>query len=467
MSEDQNAKKKRAAKRYPYPLPAKCDIEGQISDVQLLNISTSGVQFASKAKIETKSPIKLTWTDPQYGTLEPTFLIAREIHKPENKDYQYYYGSQYYNLSGDTKGQLLVLLKKFKEEDKKENEVQVEKITPKYVLEVIDEGDAFLKRAFAGEAVPSYFDSLIKDIKEYEKLAFAMGDDVSISLQKITTHNFHFNLLGMLTSFMVEKSELQSTFFYHIQIELQKVAESEAEIEALTKKIMEGSGKDADKKAIQKKINESNNRLFYTKQGLLQSVVETFSNIDPDSLEFKETFGKIKEEFDRIQEFTNATYHEESNQMYARRSKKPTEYSKADAIVDLPIMSDTRPRYFLWFNGLLILIFGVAFGLMQFSKYSERDDIKSKIGLQIDIKEYKRDGTQFDLVVGTDEWRSLPTSNKRDVFEKIITYLAADRVTRSCILYDDRNRIIKILYEDTKLSAPGNVSTSPVQPKAK
>lgn len=467
MSEDQNAKKKRAAKRYPYEHQARCEIDANnVIDIQTLNISTSGIQFASKTKIETKEPIRVVWLDDEFGPFDPTFLIAREIHKPENTDHPYLYGSQYYNLVPETKDRLLTLLRKFKEQDKKEAQVQVEKITPRYVLDVIDQGDDFLKRVFRGEKVPSYFDNLVNEIKEYEKLAFSMDDPVSLSLQKITTHNFHFNLLGMLTTFMVEKSEIQSTFFYKIQIELQKVAVSENEIEKVSQKIFEEAGRESDKKEIQKKINESNNRLFYTKQGLLQSVVETFSNIDPESMEFKDTFGKIKEEYERILEFTNASYHDES-QMYARRSKKPQEYSKADAIIDLPVMAEKKPRYFLWFNIFVIFIFLGIFGFMKFSEFRERSGMREKMGLQIDVIGYKRDGPQFDLVVRSDDWRNLPLAHKKDTFEKIIKYLVDDKLTKSCIVYDDHHRIIKILYEDTKLPPISGTSSSSTPAPAK
>jgi len=442
-------KAKRAAKRYPYPRAAQCEVDGQVLEIQMLNISTSGVQFATRTRIETQSPIRVQWRDTKFGFFDPTLLIAREIHKPENKDFQYYYGSQYYNLNAEVKQNLLVLLKNFKDEDKKEVKKQVERITPKLLLDVIDEGSAFLRRAFEGGDIPKYFDNLIKEIKDYERLAFTKDDVISVSIQKLTTHNFHCNLFGMLTPFMVDKSELQSTYFQRIQIELQHINETENEVEGAARKSLEAEGRDDDKRNIQKMLNESSNRLFYTKQGLLQSVVDTFAAIDSDAPEFKDTFGKIKEEYERIVEFTNASFQEET-QTYKRRTKKPTEYSKADAIVDIPVMAETRPRYFLWFNIFIIFVFAIGFVFYRFTESQNKGSLREQIGLEIDVLEYKRMGTQIDLTVPQEDWKKLPAEHKDDTLNKIITYIQKDKSARSCILFDSRGGIIKILYEDMK-----------------
>lgn len=448
MSDTVHQKKKRAAKRYPYPRAAQCEVDGQVLEIQMLNISTSGVQFASRTRIESKQPIKITWKDTKFGAFDPTLLIAREIHKPENREFQYYYGSQYYNLSEGVKQNLLVLLKNFREEDKKEVKKQVEKITPKYLFEVIEQDAGFLQKAFEGGEIPSYFDNLIKDIKDYERLAFTMHDEISNCIQRLTTHNFHCNLFGMLTPFMVENRQLQSTYFNHIQVELQKIGETEHMVEEASKKVMSAEGKkDEDKRAVQKMLNESSNRLFYTKQGLLQSVVETFTNIDSDSMEFKDSFGKIKTEYERIVEFTNAAFQEET-QVYKRRTKKPAEYSKADAIIDIPVMSDKKPRYFLWFNCFIIVVLLIGVAIYKFNQLQNKESIREQIGLQFDVKSFKRMGSQIDLTVSSEEWNKLPENHKNSSFEQIIRFLQKDRLGRSCILFDDRGNILKIMYED-------------------
>lgn len=447
MSNETKTKTKRAAKRYPYPRAAQAKVDGQILEIQMLNISTSGVQFAARIKITTPNPILLMWKDTKFGTFNPTVLMAREIHKPENTDFQYYYGSQYYNLNAEVKQNLLVLLKTFKDEDKQEVKKQVEKITPKYLFEVIEQGSSFLRNAFAGGGIPSYFDNIIKEIKDYERVAFSKEDPLSICVQKLTTHNFHCNLFGMLTPFMTENGDLQAAYFSNIQYELQKIAETEIETEATMKNVMQGEGSEEDKKNIQRMMNESNNRLFYTKQGLLQSVVETFIHVESGSDAFNENFGKIKAEYQRISEFTNAAFHEET-QTYKRRSKKPAEYSRADAIVDVPVMSYSKPRYLLFFNIFLIVVLALSIGFYQFTKFQRRNELKDLIGLQIDVKKFERLGTQIDLTVPADQWSSLPASHKIDSFNKIVSYLLKDKSARSCILFDTNSNIIKILYED-------------------
>ncbi len=303
------------------------------------------------------------------------------------------------------------------------------------------------------------FENLIKDIKDYERLAFTSEDSVSISIQKITTHNFHCNLFGMLTPLMIESVELQTNYFQRIQVELKKISESENEVEAVSKKAQESEAQDEDKKNIQKMLNESSNRLFYTKQGLLQSIVETFSGIDSESPEFREAFGTIKDEYERIVEFTNASFQEET-QVYKRRTKKPSEYSKADAIMDIPVMSETKPRYLLWFNVFVIIMSVIGYGFYRISVNQNKTSLKDQIGIQIDVEEFNRLGTQIDFTVSAEEWKKLPEKHRDDTFNKIVIFLQKDKSARSCILFDNKGGIIKILYEDMKIiEAPAEPAT--------
>jgi hypothetical protein len=457
MATETNEKKaKRAAKRYPYPRAATCQFNANLIDVQVLNISTSGIQFASKMKIETTEPIKVTWRDAKYGMFDPNFIIAREIHKPENKDFQYYYGAQYYDLVDHAKQNLLSLLKSFREEEKQETKQQVEKITPRYLFDVIEQDDAFLKRAFEAKDVPAYFDNVLKDIKEYEKEAFKFNDEVSVCVQKLTTHNFHCNLLGMMTAFMIEKSEIQSLYFQSIQTVLQKISETEVLVDQAIKKMIDDKTvQEESRRQIQRQFNESSNRLFYTKQGLLQSVVETFATLDSEALEFKDTFGKIKEEYERILEFTNSSFREDTKTAtYKRRSKKPAEFSKAEAIMDIPVMSYKKPKYFLWFNVFFIFMAAVIFISMKISNIKNKTSMKEVIGIQIDIKEYRRFGTQLDLIFDTVEWKKLPENHKEDVYKKVIKYIKEDKQARSSIMFTTDGEIIKVVYEDMPTDEP-------------
>jgi hypothetical protein len=440
---------KRAAKRYPYSCDAQCHVDGQVIEVQMLNISRSGIQFAARSQIKSTSPIKILWQDTEFGTLDPTLLIAREIHKPENKRFQYYYGSQYYNLNDDVKANLLLFLKKIKEEAKNEAKKEIEKITPKYLMDIIEQESSFLKRVFDGKKVPACFDNLIKDIKDYEKLSFTTDDQVSLCIQKLTTHNFHFNLFGILTPLMIENFELQSNYFRHIYTELQKISETETEVETVIKKTMESEDRDEDKKNNQKLLNESSNRFFYTKQGLLQSVVETFSGFDPDSDIFKDSFGKIKEEYERIAAFSNSSVQNEA-QLYNHRTKKQDEYSKADAIIDVQVTPEVKPRYFLWFNVFFLIVFSFGFVIHKITVVQNTGALEDQIGIEIDIKEYDRTGSQINITVHYDEWEKLPPTNKQDTYEKIIQFLKKDKNARSCMIFSSNGRLIKILYKDTE-----------------
>ena len=104
-------KKKRAAKRFPYACIAECEAEGKRHDIKIINISTSGVQFAVRNKIESKNPIMIRWRDSRFGGFNPTFLLAREIHNPESGEYPFFYGAQYFNLTQEMKDSLFKLLK--------------------------------------------------------------------------------------------------------------------------------------------------------------------------------------------------------------------------------------------------------------------------------------------------------------------------------------------------------------------
>lgn len=464
MAEETNDdKKKRAGKRFTYSRAAQCDVDGEMLEVQMLNISASGVQFATRTRIVSKNPIKILWRDSQFGSFDPTLIIAREVHKPENPDFQFYYGSQYYNLSKDVKQNLLVLLKHFKEADKKTNQQQIEIITPQHLFDIIEQGSSFLRRIFNdGEKFP-YFDNVIKEIGDYEKAAFIEEDPVSLCIQKLTTHNFHCNLLGILAPIIAEKQGMSNIYFQYVLSQLQKIVVVENEVEEVMRALMENKAiGDEDKKATQKKVNESSNRLFYTKQGLLQSIVETFSNIDADSMEFKDTLGKIKEQYEKILEFSNPALKYETL-TYKRRTKNAEDFSKPEAIVDVPIMSEKQPPYFIILCGFIILIFVGSYIISKIGNITQRSKLQDEIGLDIDIKDDKRFGTQLDLTFSSEDWAKLSEKQKFEIYSKISQYIRKQKGLMSSLIFDDQKMFIQSVFKDSVLTENTVPAETPTQ----
>jgi hypothetical protein len=174
MTTQSAPKKARAAKRYIYPMMASCEAGSKTLSAQMLNISTSGIQFALKEKIEVKTPVTLVWKDETYGDFRVTLLIAREVIRSDSQQYSYYYGAQYCNLTPQTKDTLLVLLKAFREKDKTEHSQKTQIMTPKSILDAIEGGKATVAGFIGGQT--SVFDSIIGSIKDYEKKAFSGSD---------------------------------------------------------------------------------------------------------------------------------------------------------------------------------------------------------------------------------------------------------------------------------------------------
>lgn len=452
-AQPQTDKKKRASKRYPYKKNAQCEYEGKGVDVQILNISTSGIQFASKIKISTEENIRIRWKDAQFGVFEPTFLITREIEQPENKSFHYFYGAQYFNLLPETKQSLLLLLKNFKEESTREIEQQIQKITPMYLMDVMNQGIAFLKTAFAGKTLP-YFNGMLAEIKDYEKEAFSQDHQTARCIQRMVTHYFHCSLIKTLTPLVADNVDLISTFLEKTTKVFKEISETETMVEGELKKIVESDLMEEVRKPLQQNLNESSNRLFFEKQAALQCMIEKFEIVVSTSEKLQEPFILIKAEYEKMTA-SNADYQEEI-QVYSRRTKKPEEFSRVDSIVDVPDLSEKKPRYFLYFNIFILFVSGCIFAYSKIDYMISKKNLGEEIGLQTSLLGYNRQGSQIDLVVDDLSWKKLTEEAKLAEFKRIIDYLKKDRRASSAILFDHNKNMIQVLYEDRmpRLVAP-------------
>ena len=447
MSTTDPNKKKRAGKRYVYSRAAQCEVDGQILEVQMLNISASGIQFAARTKIETTNAIKVRWVDTQYGKFDPTLVIKRELHKPEYKEFQYYYGSQYYNLSNEAKHLLLQLLKNFKLEEKQLQKQQAEKITPNYLFEVIEEGTAFLRRILSGGQPEPYFDNIVSQIVDYEKTAFMLDDEVSQCIQKLTTHNFHCNLLGLLTSVVAEKSELKPTFFEYVQVELHRIQDVENEVENVSKTVVNRPDKNEENSKTQLRLNESSNRLFYTKQNLLQSIVGTFGSLEAESPELQERFATIKEAHEKLKDLTGRSFQQLIT--YDRRAAEP-EKTTTDSIVDIPIQSavSTQTNYRIYVIGVLVAIISVIYFSAHWFGGESNVQVQKEMELGIQPIKNERVGQQINITFRESDWNGIPAEQKKQMALKILDHLKKDKTLHSCVIFDEHNNVLRILYKN-------------------
>jgi|JI10StandDraft_1071094.scaffolds.fasta_scaffold255051_1 hypothetical protein len=455
MTED-TSKAKRVSKRYPYAHVAKCGTVDDFYEIHILNISTSGIQFACEKDVRSRDEIRIQWEDKDFGSFDLTFLIKRKIDADVKSEFPHHYGAQYYDLSNVMKEKLLALLRHCRARSKKELQQTVEKITPKYLFEVIEEGVPFLQGVLSGEKVSAYFDGLINELKDYEKEAFKQNNDVAICLQKIVTHLFNCNLLGMMMSYIAEKSELKSTFLYQVVVEMQRITEVDKLMDHTLAMVSAMETKQKEKSELYRKVNESSNRLFYSKQSLLQSIIQTFGHLNAESAEFEHTLGKINQELNRINELTNVSYKEEILP-FKRRSKKPEEFSKFEAIVDIPAFAHKKRNYLLISNYAFIFCAVAFYGFQIVNNFFQTIAIARDIGIQIDVKQYYRRDNQMVLKFEAEDWNALPMDHKLATYDKVVKFLEKDKLSDICILYDRDGNVIKILYEgmNSRTGTPG------------
>lgn len=455
MSTAEQIKKKPAAKRYLYDCTAKCSIGEQTLEVQLLNISVSGIQFASRIKIEASTSIQLQWTDPRFGEFAPTLVIKREVYKPENTEFQYYYGSQYYNLDDITRRSLISLLKNRSQEEKNALKRQVEKISPTYLFQIIDEGRGFLTRVLRTKENIPHFENILNLIVDYEKEAFTVSDEISRYIQKLTTHHFHCHLLSMLSPIVAEHSEWKLPFFQRVNAEIQKMSATESDVDIVIRKLLEQTGdvEDDYNKKIQLRINESSNRLFYEKQEMLRCVMETFPNIENEGQEIQNQFVLIKETHDRIRGVISNTSQTPLLPQVTYERRVVDSPKIADAVAD--ILTGTLPSgktvkvHLGYYIALLLAAFAfVILTLVHIFGGESNTAIQSEMGLtQIQPIANRKFDQQINLTFRKKDWQKLSDDQKHRVIGEALAFLKKDPKANYCVMYDNDGKVLEILYE--------------------
>ena len=438
MSKDlqERRKPKKAAKRHVYRHKAQCKIGDVLVEAYLMNISGSGIQFATRGQIDISDPLTLMWEDHHFGEFNPTMLVAREVPKPENKEYQFYYGAQYYRLDPVVKEKLRSLIKFFTTEDKKTEKEQTRNVKAEYVFKVIDEGPGYLRKVLVGGGIPELFKNILQQIAEYEKGSFMLNDEISQCLQKMVVYNFHCNLFGMLIPIVVESPELKPKYFGYVNKVLEGIQATEKESEEVFEKISKMKAKEEEKSTKRKRLDESSNRLFYTKQGLLQSLVETFAATDGESPEFKNTFKFIIREYKKILEFTMSADLRSGSHRRNTSSKSVT-----DTIVDILIHPRAKKKSFALLLSLFFVFLIVVSMIMPWTQvYWMGQKLEWVDGLKMGIISAHKYGDKVKIIVRSDKWDRMPQVEKDNRIAKLVKLLKDDLVLESAY---NRGRQVK------------------------
>ncbi len=435
----------RKATRYPYIASALCKDNGRIHEIQILNISRSGIQFAAVHKLQEQQTTVLSWKDPSFGSFEINVQIMRKLHKPDNVHFQYFYGSQYFELTNDVKEKLLHLIKGVKEQIKNINTQEINKSNIDRVYEIIQTDGTYLEKIFGNNVYPEHFEAQVNQIKDYEKNAFRRSDVISSYLQKVTTLYFHSTLLEIVVPSVIEKNQLWARYFQQVLALLEKISVAEQQADSVFKQI---DGDEENVRAAQILLNESNNRLFYNKQTLLQSVVTSFGSTHFQKEELNELYSLIKMEFDRLLAVSTASFNESINTQVKRRTKKPGEVSTPEILM-AATLSNQKPRYLVWFNSFLLLVMFVMYAAYAWFEADEVQSLNARLELPVPIMKYRRFDTQLDLVVTGDNWAKIPENEQKEIYKKIIAFLKKDNVYNAFRLIVSNKGVVKQLHEES------------------
>lgn len=182
-------------------------------------------------------------------------------------------------------------------------------------------------------------------------------------------------------------------------------------------------------------------------------MVETFGYIDLEIDELKVALAQIKQEYEKILELTNAAF-QEVVPTYKRRSRRPEEYSRAEVIMDIATLEYKRPNYLMWVSCAFIFITVAIYGSSKLMDYQQKREIARQIGIDIDPLKYERIGNQMSLTFTVSDWANLPEKHRNHTIRKIYNYIRADKYVRTCMIYDDKKNVIKILYDEMILPPP-------------
>lgn len=273
---------KRASKRYTYLPQARIEAPNISQNVQIRDISHSGIQFFSNLMIPQQTPLIATWREQNIGSLVPFVMVVRKIEHRLGMTYRYCYGSQFFNLRNETKLNIQKLLDQSKVEEIESNKNLMEKIGVNVLINIIKNGRAYLQNILGGHDQARLFHRFTRDIKEYEVKSFLSMNEDAQQIQKLATNTFHCNLLNIAVPFTPKNTSIGFEFY----------KETVNKIEQVTASIIESR-----KFAQFPLVMESSNRLYYNKLELLQTFVQAYESGSFSSDAKSEPIKKIVDEY--------------------------------------------------------------------------------------------------------------------------------------------------------------------------
>jgi hypothetical protein len=427
----------RETKRFAINSPGTCTTPESVFQIQMIDISATGVQFSADKMIPHEKPVTLNWTDSEVGSIQISVAIVRRKQAIDTNTI--YFGSQYWSLSENTKTLLIRYLKKIKERQKQKVTRDIETITPQYLFEVISRKKDFVKESLQSQT--SQLKSVLADIKDYERDFFNGSDAAAEYMQEVVTHSFHLKLLGLMIPLVVENPQHRSNLFNQVIEIMDNITATETKQDAAL------ALSTPETPNLRPQIIESSNRLFYEKHKLLQAAVDTFVMFeDPENTEL---LAQIKNEYDRVIEITNQ-HADPDQQVYARKTKI-VEKTREELIQQIQINTEKKPNTLIWVNSILLILFAIGYVINLFLNSSDLSGINEKLQLPIDVESFQRTGSQIDLYLDKKTWERYSNEQKLIVYEKIINYLQDDKKLEFALIFIDGKGMVKMLNEKTQL----------------
>ncbi|MCB0272152.1 MAG: PilZ domain-containing protein [Bdellovibrionales bacterium] len=433
------SKKKRAATRYPYVADAQCIKEDQVLSCQLQDISTSGIQIVSPTLLGEEQQISLVWEDAEEGEIEGVFYVMRKFQK-EDKENRHFYGLRYYQLDAFCKQKVLNVLNKLKNVQKKESE----KISLESIYEVVDQGQRYIVQNLSNlKEVHPFFAKPLEDLSSYEKEVFeGEVDPYKEVIQSFVTAHFQCVLLKNVVPFALKKPKRIPSLLSRAVKVLKTIEETESKEEAIFDYI-----KDFENAAdLRMQYNESTNRVFYSKQGMMGKIVKSVESVQLLP-ELQEYLNIISKRYDHTIELTNPNIGLED--IHTVSKHPPVDKKDKDKSKDKDkAKSKFQQKYYvpsLETKGvgkkvfLVLMILGIISVNVfnYFNKQQETNKYISAIKLPIPITEAYRDGTQLFLLFKPQDWAKLDEVRTNEIKNKVKDFMANDKWVRTTLLRTD------------------------------
>jgi hypothetical protein len=257
---------KRKARRFLFLQRASIEAQGVRQDIEIYNISETGLSFLSNVAIQNNSPISLSWKNHSNDCLIPYGIVVRKSVQTSGNvlsRYKYRYGIKFTNLRNETKKIIQNSMKDSYDQELQACKKLIETNDVDGLVDILRQGRTFLQLLWREPQTHQNISRFTKEIPGYEKSSFENRDDISLAIQKLTTHHFHCLMLY---------SAVQLVDPTHPKFEMFRatVTEKILTVSALRQELQNLPGTP--------QLVESKTRLFYSRLDLLKIFVEKYKN---------------------------------------------------------------------------------------------------------------------------------------------------------------------------------------------